>query len=117
MRAAELQWSSHVQHGRNFSCPGELVVFTCTVNNASHYWNISSETNASDSFTVLITPQNLLSQNRSFSFAGFVNGSAIITNATVIGTPSIGTTNVICQDSPNNTRINVQSVQATFIGK
>ena len=120
MRAAELQWSSRVQHGRNFSCPGEQIVFTCTVNSAAHIWNITSENNPSDSIVVAITPSalNPISPNPSYSFGAFVNASAriIVSTATVIATPSIGTINVRCQAPLINSDDDVLSVRAVFLG-
>ena len=118
MRTAELQWSSRVQHGRNFSCPGEQIVFTCTVNSAIHVWNITSENDPSDIFLVGITPQvlNPISPNPSYSLGGFINGSVIVTTATVVATPSIGTINVRCQDIFINSDDDVQSVRAVFLG-
>ena len=119
MRTAELQWSSRVQHGRNYSCPGERTVFTCTVNSAAHVWNITSENNPSDSFVVSITPQDLnpISPNPSYSFDGLVNGNVIVSTATVIATPSIGIINVRCQTPIVNSDDDVQSVRAVFIGE
>ena len=120
MRAAELQWSSRVQHGRNFSCHGEQIVFTCTVNSAAHSWNITSENNPSDSSVVSLTPQvlNPISPNPSYFFDGFVNISAlvIVSTATVVATPSIGTINVRCQAFIVNSDDDVQSVRAVFLG-
>ena len=121
MRTAELQWSSRVQHGRSFSCPGEQVTFTCTVSSDTHIWNITSESNPSDTFVVSITSLDLnpISPNMNYSFSGSVNASAqvIVTTATVIATPSIGTINVRCQVPFANSDDDVQSVQAEFLGE
>ena len=119
MRTAELQWSSHVQHGRNFSCPGERVVFTCTVNSATHTWNITSESNPSNPVAVSVTPQvpNPISPNMNYTFDGSVNGNVIVSTATVIATPSIGTINVRCQTPIVNSDDDVQSVRAEFLGE
>ena len=107
-----------MQHGRNYSCPGEQIVFTCTVNSATHVWNITSENNPSNSFLVAITPQalNSISPNPSYSFDGSVNGNVIVSTATVVATPSIGTVNVRCQGIFINSDDDVQSVQAVFLG-
>ena len=121
VRTAELQWSSRVQHGRNFSCPGEQVVFTCTVSSATHVWSITSESNPSDTFVVSVTTldSNPIPPNMNYSFSGSVNASAqvIVSTATVIATPSIGTINVRCQAPFVNSDDDVQSVQAEFLGE
>ena len=121
MRTAELQWSSRVQHGRSFSCPGEQVVFTCTVSSATHIWNIASESNPSDTFTESLTASDLnpIPPNMNYSFSGSVNASAqvIVTTATVIVTPSIGTINVRCQAPFVNSDDDIQSVRAVFLGE
>ena len=121
VRTAELQWSSRVQHERNFSCPGEQVIFTCTVSSVAHVWTITSESNPSDTFTVSLTNSDLnpVSPNMNYSFSGSVNASAqvIVTTATVIVTPSIGTINVRCQAPFVNSDDDIQSVQAEFLGE
>ena len=53
-----------------------------------------------------------------YSFGGFQNGSVIVSTATVVATPSIGTINVRCQRTTiTNNATDVQSVQAEFMGK
>ena len=88
VRTTELQWSSHVRHGRNFSCPGERVVFTCTLNSIAHSWNSYHPSNP---VLVSVIPQalNPISPNMNYTFDGSVNGNVLVTTATVIATPSL----------------------------
>ena len=123
MRTAELQWSSRVQHGRNFSCPGERVVFTCTLNHDTHEWIITQQSDLSSSVVAAVTPGVIMnggvnSSDALYFFDGFINGSVIVSTATVVVTPSIGTIDVRCQRPIiTNNATDVQSVQTVFMGK
>ena len=96
-------------------CPGEQVVFTCTVSSLVHQWEVPSL-----NISQTLVPSNQPQSDHPFEFAvtGMMPGTSITSTATVNVTANLNSILVLCEDGnmvlPNqNATINLRGEHAT----
>ena len=95
-------------------CPGESVIFTCTISSLAHQWTVSSRGIIQ---SVLPRDQGRVISNPPFQFnvTEVITGSIIISTATVNATADLNDTIVLCQDGIG--MLPDQSSTITIIGE